>query len=224
MKAKIYNQQGESVSEINLPEGIFGLPWNAELIHQVAVSLEANRRRGTANTKFRGEVSGTGKKPWRQKGTGRARHGSRRSPIWVGGGVTHGPRSEKDYSQKINRKMGRKALTVLLSRKLSDNEILFVDDLKLSEIKTKSAISVLENLAKISGFENLKTKKTNVALIALPTKDGIVEKSFHNIGKVTIDEVRNLNVFDILNKKFLILTGAQKAVEDLENRLLKTKK
>lgn len=221
MKTKIYNQKGESVSEITLPEEIFACAWNEELVYQVAISQEANRRSKTAHTKDRSEVSGTGKKPWRQKGTGRARHGSKRSPIWVGGGIAHGPRSEKDYSKKINRKMSRKALAVVLSKKLSQNEIIFVDDFKMKDIKTKDAVDTIINLSKISGFGELKTKKKNVALVALSEKNGIVEKSFRNIGKVVLDEVRNLNVLDILNKKFLVIVGAEKAVEDLKTRLVK---
>jgi len=219
MKTQIYNQNGEVVSEINLPEEIFSLPWNEELVYQVAISQEANRRTHTAHTKNRSEVSGTGKKPWQQKGTGRARHGSRRSPIWVGGGVAHGPRNDKDYSKKINRKMGRKALAVVLSKKIADNQVLFLDNIKFTDIKTKDALVVLENLSKVSGLNELKNKKRNSAIIALTAKDKIIEKSFNNIGNVVLDEVRNLNVLDILNKKFLILVGGEQAVEILSNRI-----
>ncbi len=134
MEAKVYSQIGKEVSSVKLPENVFGLPWNARaesLVHQVAVSMMANKRTPIAHTKTRGEVAGTGKKPWRQKGTGRARHGSRRSPIWVGGGVAHGPRNDKDYSKKINKKMKAKALFTILSRKFKDGEVVFLDNISL---------------------------------------------------------------------------------------------
>ena len=104
LETEVYNQKGKAVGKLSLPDEIFGLKWNADLVHQVVVAMQANARIPVAHTKTRGEVSGTGKKPWRQKGTGRARHGSKRSPIWVGGGVAHGPRNEKDYKQKINKR------------------------------------------------------------------------------------------------------------------------
>src|SRR3990167_1698184 len=122
MKTDVYNLEGKKVETLDLPESVFGLKWNSNLIHQVVESTRSSRRRGTAKTKDRSEVSGGGKKPWRQKGTGRARHGSIRSPIWVGGGVAHGPLSEKNYSRKINKKAKKKALFMVLARKNADGE------------------------------------------------------------------------------------------------------
>jgi large subunit ribosomal protein L4 len=127
MEAKIYNIQGKEAGNITLPENIFGLPWNADLVHQVVTAMQANARGPVAHTKDRGEVRGGGRKPWQQKGTGRARHGSIRSPIWKGGGITHGPRNDKIYAQKVNRQARQKALLVALSRKYKDGEIVFVD-------------------------------------------------------------------------------------------------
>src|SRR3954468_2503145 len=129
MKSDIYNIQGKKAGTIELPESVFGVAWNDSLMHQVVTSMNSNSRTNVAHTKTRGEVRGGGKKPWKQKGTGRARHGSTRSPIWVGGGVAHGPRNDQNFSRKINKKVRAKALLTVLSRKYKDGEILFVDSL-----------------------------------------------------------------------------------------------
>src|ERR1700753_1872149 len=127
MEATLYNAQGKSAGQISLPEGVFGLPWNADLVHEVVRLMNSNSRSAVANTKTRGEVRGGGKKPWKQKGTGRARHGSARSPIWVGGGITHGPRSDKNFDRKINKKAKARAFLSILSKKYKDGQVLFVD-------------------------------------------------------------------------------------------------
>src|SRR5665647_621792 len=150
ISAKIYSQKGTEAREINLPAKVFGAKWRADLVHQVVEGMRSNKRAGTADTKDRGEVRGGGKKPWKQKGTGRARHGSSRSPIWVGGGVTHGPLAEKNYKRKISKKMRAQALFSVLSRKLKDNEIIFVDSLSLTKINTKSGAEIMKNLAKVT--------------------------------------------------------------------------
>jgi large subunit ribosomal protein L4 len=129
MDAKIYNQKGKESGKVTLPDAVFAMQWNADLVHQVAVGMMSNARDPIAHTKTRGEVRGGGKKPWQQKGLGRARHGSSRSPIWVGGGVAHGPRNDKNYTKKINKKMKTAALYSILSKKLKDNEIIFLDTL-----------------------------------------------------------------------------------------------
>ena len=152
MEAKVYNQKGKEISGVTLPEDVFGISWNADLVHQVATSIMSNKRANTADARMRGEVSGGGKKPWKQKGTGRARHGSTRSPIWKGGGVTHGPNNDKNYNLKVNKKMMIKALYTLLSEKMRKGQVLFVDTLSFSKIKTKDASEILKNLATISGF------------------------------------------------------------------------
>src|SRR3989339_538172 len=164
METQIYNQKGKSVGKLALPPSIFGLSWNGDLVHQVVTAMQANARTPVAHTKTRGEVRGGGRKPWRQKGTGRARHGSSRSPIWKGGGVTHGPRKDRDYSQVIPKKMRAKALFMALSRKQKDGEILFVDSFGLTEPMTAQAQKSLVMLSKVSGFEKLTTKRKNAAL------------------------------------------------------------
>jgi large subunit ribosomal protein L4 len=156
MEAIVYNKNGKESAKITLNDKVFGVNWNADLVHQVATAMMSNRRAGTAHTKDRSEVSGTGKKPWKQKGTGRARHGSKRSPIWVGGGVAHGPRSDKNYSKKLTKKMKAKALYTVLSQKLRDGQILFVDSLKQDVIKTKDAVQALHSLSQVSGLNDLR--------------------------------------------------------------------
>lgn len=219
MEGKVYNKQGKEAGKISLPESVFGLPWNADLVHEVVTSLLSSARTPVAHVKTRGEVSGTGKKPWQQKGTGRARHGSRRSPIWVGGGVAHGPRNDKNYNRKVNKKVKAKALATILSAKLKDGEIIFVDDLSFETPKTKDAKEVLTNLSK-AGFTTLLTKKKNSALFALSKKNRNTEKSFGNIKSIDVLEVRNISPLDILSSKYLILENATEAVKILEDRLV----
>lgn len=218
MDAKIYNTKGEEAGNINLPAKVFAAKWRADLVHQVVEGMRSNKRSGTADTKGRGEVRGGGKKPWKQKGTGRARHGSSRSPIWVGGGVTHGPLAEKNYKRKISKKMRAQALFSVLSKKLKDNEILFVDTLAPKEIKTKAAMEVVKNLAKTSGFKTLATSKRPRALTALFGRSEKTEKSFRNIPSLQIVFLKNLNPLDILNRKYLVIENPAEAIKFLESR------
>jgi large subunit ribosomal protein L4 len=217
--AKVYTMAGKEQGSVTLPEEIFGASWNADLVHQVVVGMQANARQSIAHTKFRGEVSGGGKKPWKQKGTGRARHGSNRSPIWKGGGVTHGPRAEKDYSVKINKKMRVAALKAVLSRKWADGEVIFVDSLSFAAPKTKDAKGALVAIAKASAQESLATKRKNAAVVAFATKDTVAEKSLRNIGSVITEEVRNLNPVDLMTKKYLVIASPKESLQVLASRL-----
>jgi large subunit ribosomal protein L4 len=221
MDAKIWSVAGKETGTIALPTEIFGLEWNGDLVHQVYEGMRANARPVVAHTKFRGEVSGGGKKPWKQKGTGRARHGSNRSPIWRTGGVTHGPRAERDFSVKINRKMRVAALMTVLSKKVRDNEVIFVDKLYFAAPKTSEAKAGLVALAAASGAASLATKRANAAIIAFSKKDTVAEKSFQNIGSVISEEVRNLNIVDLLNKKYLVIENPSEAFTILKARLTK---
>ncbi len=218
MEAKIYNQKGKEVGSINLPENVFGAKWRSDLVHQVVESMRSNARSGTADTKDRGEVRGGGRKPWKQKGTGRARHGSTRSPIWVGGGVTHGPLSEKNYDRKISKKMRAEALYSVLSRKLKDGEILFIDSLAMTELKTKNAEVVLENIAKILKDDKLATSKKPKLLTALFDKEDNKVKSFRNLPALDLVFVKNLNPLDVLNHKYLVIENAEESVKFLAGR------
>lgn len=219
METKLYNIQGKEAGTIKVPSSLFGLPWNADLVHQVVESMRANARPNVANTKDRGEVRGGGKKPWQQKGTGRARHGSSRSPIWKGGGVTHGPRSEKVYAKAISRQMRQKALLVALSRKYKDGEVIFVDQLEMTAPKTAEAKKVLGAFA-AAGFA---TKKRNGALIALPVRHNATLKSFQNFSNVSVETVQNLNPLSVLSSKYLIIASPDAAFETLgKKRVVKT--
>lgn len=223
LSAVVYNQEGKNVETVKLPENIFGLNWNADLVHQVMVSLMTNKRTNLAHTKDRSEVSGGGKKPWQQKGLGRARHGSTRSPIWVHGGIAHGPRKDKNYDRKVNKKMKAKALFTILSKKFNDGEVFFLDMLKVAEPKAKAGLALLKNLSKIKGGEQILTKKANSAYIAVNKKDVNLDRSFRNFGNIKLDEVRNLNPLDVLNYKYLIMDNPAEAFKFLEAKLPKSK-
>lgn len=218
LSAAIYDVKGKSVGTVDLPAELFGLSWNADMVHQVVTSMQANARTPVAHTKDRSEVRGGGRKPWKQKGTGRARHGSSRSPIWVGGGVTHGPRNEKSYEKKINRSMRRKALFVTLSRKFRDGEVIFVESLGIAAPKASLAKAALMGLAKVKGFESLATKRNNAALIATPTLDVPVRKSFGNFGNIEVIDAANLNPVALLTSKYLVIVSPKEALTALDKR------
>lgn len=221
--AKIYNQKGGDAGSVELPAEVFGLKWNADLVKQVVDSTLSSRRKPVAHVKTRGEVAGGGKKPWKQKGTGRARHGSIRSPIWVGGGVTHGPRKDKNYTRIVPKKMKAKALFTILSRKYKEGEILFVDNFGLKDNKTKEAVRALSGLSSVSGFENLLSKRKNSAVIALSSKQREVEKSFRNLGNVEVVEARNMDLISLLGHKYLVIENPEEALKVLPGSAL-TKK
>lgn len=218
LSAPIFDAKGKEQGSISLPAEIFGLPFNADLVHQVVTSMQANARTPIAHAKTRGEVRGGGRKPWKQKGTGRARHGSSRSPIWVGGGVAHGPRNDKSYEKKVNKKIRAKALFVTLSQKLRDGEVLFVNSLGLTEPKASRAKEALSAFSKIKGFEALSRKKINGALVATAARDVAVEKSFGNFGNVEVNSIANLNPVAVLSAKFLIIENPESSLATLSKR------
>jgi large subunit ribosomal protein L4 len=205
MKIPVYNQDGKETKDMVLPKDIFEVKFNADLVHQVAVSLMANKRQVSAHTKNRSEVRGGGRKPWRQKGTGRARHGSNRSPIWRGGGITFGPRNDTIYAREIPKKMRRKALLMVLSQKAKDNRLVVLESIESENAKTKQ-------MAKSLGSLPCKNQST---LIALPKYDKKIFLASRNIKKTSIDDARNLNVLDLLNSKYLLITkDSIKTIED----------
>lgn len=202
MKVKVYNQQGKETGTAELPDAVFGLKWNADLVHQVVTGQAANLRRGTAHAKGRSEVRGGGRKPWRQKGTGRARHGSIRSPLWKGGGVTHGPLKEKNYHKKINKKMAKKALFTALSAKARDNEIVILDDLKFPEAKTRHAAEIFKNFSQIEFLKNIVKSRI---LVALSDKSQDLKRALRNLPRVGMDEARNLNAHEVLQYRYIFI-------------------
>jgi len=217
LTAPVYNILGKEVGSVTLPEKVFAAKFNADLIHQVTVAMQSNARagRGQAHTKDRSEVRGGGRKPWRQKGTGRARHGSSRSPIWVGGGVTHGPRTDKDYARRVPKGMRIAALHATLSEKFKRGQILFVDSLTFAKPSAKEAKGVLGKLATIDGFGLIGTKKQNAALIALSSNDTNVKKSFANFGNIAVEETRNLNPIDLLSATVVIIESPDESVKQI---------
>ncbi len=193
-KIDVYNVEGKKVSDVELNEAIFGIEPNEAVVHSVLINFLANQRQGTQSTKTRSEVSGGGRKPWRQKGTGRARQGSIRAPHWVGGGIALGPKP-RSYKYRVNKKERRLAIKSLLSSKVLENELVIVDKLSFKEIKTKNMVNALTNL-KVAG-------KT---LVVLPEKDETVQKSARNIEGVKTSLVNTINVYDLLKYKNLVIT------------------
>lgn len=221
METVVYNTKGKEVGKVKLPENVFGLPWNADLVHQVVTSMLSSARGNIAHTKTRGEVSGGGIKPWQQKGTGRARHGSSRSPIWRHGGITHGPRNDKDYTRKVNKKMKAKALYTILSSKLKKGQVFLVDDISTRVPKTSDAKNTIAAFAKVKGFDDILSKKKNSAYIALPAKDVTTEKSFRNINNLFVDEIRNMSPIDLMKYKYVVISNPDLGLKQIDNKLSK---
>ena len=193
-KVSVYNVEGKKVSDIDLKEEIFGIEPNEAIIHSVLVNYLANQRQGTQSTKTRAEVRGGGRKPWRQKGTGRARQGSIRAPQWIKGGIALGPKP-RSYKYTVNKKERRLAVKSMLSMKVLEQSLVVVDKLAFNEIKTKNMVSALNNL-----------KVTGKTLVMLPEKNENVQKSARNIEGVKTTLVNTINVYDLLKYNNLVVT------------------
>ena len=191
----VYNMEGKEVGTIELNDAVFGVEVNEHLVHLAVVQQLANNRQGTQKAKTRSEVSGGGRKPWRQKGTGHARQGSTRAPQWTGGGVVFAPKP-RDYSFKLNKKEKRAALKSVLTSKVNENKLIVVDELKFDTIKTKNMVAVLKNL------------NANKALVVLNEKDDTVIKSANNIPNVQTALTSTINVYDILKHDTMVVTKA----------------
>lgn len=199
MKIEVRNQKGAVLEEMSLPGEIFGLEFNQDLIYQVYTSFLSNQKKALAFAKDRSEVSGGGRKPWAQKGTGRARHGSIRSPIWKGGGATFGPRQrEENLKKKINKKMKQASVKIILSQKLKDKEIKVIDKFELDQTKTKELFKVLKEI-----FQKDIAKSI---LVLLTDQEQKIKRALKNIPKVEIINVSNLNILHLLNNRFVMLS------------------
>ena len=199
----VYNIEGKEVGTIELNDAIFGVEVNENLVHMAVVNQLANNRQGTQKAKTRSEVSGGGRKPWRQKGTGHARQGSTRAPQWTGGGVVFAP-VPRDYSFKMNKKEKRAALKSVLTAKVQENKVVILDELKFDEIKTKAMVNVLNNV------------KAEKAIVVLKENDEKVVLSARNIADVQTSLVNTINVYDILKHNTLVMTKeAVQAIEEV---------
>ncbi len=216
MFVNIYNQKGEKTGQIKLPKEIFEVALNKDLVHQVVVSQAANRRQGSAHTKTRAEVRGGGKKPWRQKGTGRARAGSIRSPIWRGGGVTFGPTNKRVFKKSIPKKIRQKALLMALSSKVKNRSLILLNKLEFKEAKTKEVVRMIEILK-----SKIKIFKEGSILIVLPEINKNIILSARNIPKVKTIQAKELNALDLLSYKYLIIL--KKSIEVIKETFTEKK-
>ena len=199
----VYNMEGKEVGTIELNDAVFGVEVNEHLVHMAVVNQLANNRQGTQKAKTRSEVSGGGRKPWRQKGTGHARQGSTRAPQWTGGGVVFAP-VPRDYTLKMNKKEKRAALKSVLTAKVQENKVVILDELKLDEVKTKAMVNVLNNV------------KAEKAIVVLKENDEKVMLSARNIADVQTSLVNTINVYDILKHNTLVMTKeAVQAIEEV---------
>ncbi|MBI2484003.1 50S ribosomal protein L4 [Candidatus Uhrbacteria bacterium] len=195
----VYNVEGKVVAERELSSAVFGVAINPHVVHFASVAHQANKRTVLASTKGRGEVRGGGKKPWRQKGTGRARHGSIRSPLWKGGGVVFGPRTDRNYSMKINKKVKKQALTMVLSQRFFEGRIVLVDEFAVPDAKTKHACEILKKLP-LPDF----SKGKKVGIITAPHST-TVSRSLRNVPRVFLLPCSSLNVYDLLRVPTVVI-------------------
>ncbi|PKM87566.1 50S ribosomal protein L4 [Candidatus Falkowbacteria bacterium HGW-Falkowbacteria-2] len=214
IKVKVYNQSAAPIKDLELSAKIFGVKANADLLHQAVITQQANERQVLAHTKDRSEVRGGGKKPWKQKGTGRARVGSSRSPLWVGGGVTFGPTKDRNFSMKMNKKMRQKAIMMCLSDKIAQSSLVIIDTLKMEEFKTKQFNAMLTAFEK----EVLPADRRSL-LIINGEKDEKARYSGRNLKGVTIINPENINIVDLITSRQVLMT--EEGITSLEKQYSK---
>ena len=208
LKTKVYNSEGKENGEIKLDPKVFDIEVNPVVVQQVVEAYLANKRQVLAHTKVMSEVRGGGKKPWKQKGTGRARHGSSRSPIWKGGGVTFGPRKNRNFTKKINKKVKVKALFMVLSDKLKNDKLMVLEEIKLENRKTKGLLNIVKNI-------KLDNKKL---VIGLEKKNVNIQDSAKNIESIKAMAVDSFNIYTLLKYEYLVLTKA--AIEKISKHFI----
>lgn len=213
MNLDVYNLNKDKVGTISVPERVFGAKWNADLVHQAVITHEANARNIVAHAKTRAEVRGGGKKPWRQKGTGRSRHGSIRSPLWIGGGVTHGPLKEKVYAKKINKKMKLAALFSVLSRKVADEKLMIIDNIPSSKDKFLKTKEVLPLVKAFFG--------SNSGLVVASAESKQAQTALRNVPRVTCMSAASLNVYEAIKPNTIVFEKS--AIEEFLKRVSKEK-
>ncbi len=202
----LYNTKGEKVGSLELAKSLFDVPTNDALIHEAVVAQQANSREAIAHTKTRGEVAGSSKRPWKQKGTGRARHGSTKSPIWIGGGITFGPRNDRNFSLKINKKAKRKALAMVLSDKVANDCFIAIDDFRLAEGKTKELIRILKKLPISKRGGKAGSGFAGKTLIVLPPEEKEIAKAAKNLKGIQTMPANTLNVVDLLKTDVILVS------------------
>jgi len=213
IKIKVQNQSGESVGEMNLSDKVFGVEANNEVLRQVVTAMMANKRKVLAHTKTRSNVRGGGKKPWKQKGTGRARAGTIRSPLWVGGGITFGPLKERNFKVKINKKMNQKAICMALSDRAKNEKLFVLNEIKLEEHKTKKFDEILKKI--------LDAKAKRSVLVVVDKRDEKATRSGKNLAGVEIINLDNISLLNLLKYRELIMT--EPAIKRIEERYGKKK-
>jgi len=215
-KVKVYTKEGKSKGTVELPDSVFDVPMNGDLLHQAVVAMQSRQRQPRAHTKTRSEVRGGGRKPWRQKGTGRARHGSIRSPIWKGGGVTFGPRKDRRFAKRIPDAMKKRALAVALSQKLRDEEFAVVDELSVSQPKTKEAAALFSALLGAIFKETEKKRKPSV-LVAFGDKErDHAFRAVRNISHIHALRPQDLSLLDVLEHRYIMFP--KDSLDDLIKR------
>lgn len=218
MKVNVYTTEGKVAKTLEVPENVFGAQWNADLVSQVLYSQASNRRAGTAHTKNRAEVRGSHKKPWAQKGSGRARHGSAQSPLWKGGGVTFGPRNDKNYKKTIPKTMKVAALYSLLSAKVAQGRVIFVEDISEATGKTKAADAIMRNLSTIEGFKTLCYKKPNNIYMTTKKGDETSKRAYRNLPYMTLHNMEDLNPLDLANTRYLVIANPEETIAYLSSK------
>lgn len=208
MELPVYNHNAQEIEKITVSDAVFGVAMNKDLLHQIVTAQQANKRQNIAHAKTRSEVRGGGKKPWKQKGTGRARHGSIRSPIWRGGGAAFGPSKDKNFKQKINKKMLQKALKVALSAKTRKGHLLVVDHFELNQPKTKEVAAILKQFSSVFG------KPSSVLMIS--PKNGAIVRAARNLPNVDVIQAAEINPLAILSSTFIMVS--KESVQIVESK------